>query len=124
MMVYAEQKRDHVVQYTCITHIRAKPGQMAELLRRAEADLLSLNRERPGFVAFTIAQTGSASATAFSFWQTRAQAEQCLQTNETWMHDGARHQIDTIHNYIGDLPFIAVTADLKGYAALAPVARR
>ncbi|HEV7126793.1 MAG TPA: hypothetical protein VGN32_05045 [Ktedonobacterales bacterium] len=97
---------------------------MAEILRTAEADLMPRYRDLPGFVAFTVAKTGDSSATAFSLWQTRAQAEKCPQTNEIWMQQGARHQIDTMHNYIGDLPFMMFTPDLKVYAALAPLASR
>ena len=105
------------MQFTHVTTITAKPGQMRDLLRKTEAELLPLYRELPGFVAYTVAKTGDATAVYFGIWQTREQAEQAIKTSDKWMKDAIGQLVEDSHNRIGDLPFLAVTRDL-----VAPVA--
>ena len=117
------------MHFTCITNMSVKPGHMveahmAEALRKVEVELLPLCRDLPGFVAFTVAQTGIASATTFSLWQTREQAEKCRRANENWMTSGAHREIASIHSHVGGARFITFTDDLKVYASPAAVAVR
>ena len=117
------------MHYTCITNMSVKPGHMveahmAEALRKVEMDLLPLCRDLPGFVALTVAQTGAASATTFSLWQTNEQAEKCRRAHENWMTSGAYREIASIHSHVGAARFIAFTGDLKVYASSTLVASR
>lgn len=117
------------MHYTCITNMSVKPGHMveahmAEALRKVEMDLLPLCRNLPGFVAYAVAQTGAASATAFSLWQTHEQAENCRRANEKWMTSGAHREIASIHSHVGGARFIAFTDDLKVYDSSTLVASR
>ena len=68
------------MQFTYVEIVKVKPGNMDETLRKAEAELLPLYRQSPGFVAYTIAKTDEVSATALSIWQTREQAEHARNT--------------------------------------------
>jgi hypothetical protein len=111
------------MQYANIATITTKPGQLRDLLRKAEAELLLTYRALPGFVAYTVAKTGEATAVSFGIWQTRQQAEQAIKVSDQWMKDGIGKLVDSLHNHVGDLPFLAVTRDLGAYASVvAPVA--
>src|SRR5258708_15272262 len=105
------------MQFTHISNIPSKLGQMPGLRGKTAAELLPLYRELPGFVAFTVAKTAEVKALAFGIWQTREQAEQAIKTSDKWMRGEIGQLVDDSHNRIGDLPFLAVTRDL-----VAPVA--
>jgi heme-degrading monooxygenase HmoA len=106
------------MQYTQVTTITTKPGQMAEFLRRAETELLPLHRSSPGFVAFTATKTGEATAITLSIWQTREQAQESVKTSNRWMNSGgAGVLVDGLHNYVGELPFLAFSSDLGVYSS-------
>jgi len=109
------------MRYTHVATITAKPGQMPELLRKAEADLLPLYRDLPGFVAYTVAKTGEATVASFGIWQTRQQAEQAVKATDKWMKDGIGKLIDSLHNTVGEMPFLAFTSDLGVYSSPALV---
>jgi hypothetical protein len=105
------------MQFTHISNITTKLGQMPDFLRKTETELLPLYRELPGFVALTVTKTAEVKALAFGIWQTREQAEQAIKTSDKWMKDAIGQLVDDSHNRIGDLAFLAVTRDL-----VAPVA--
>ena len=119
------------MQYTQVTTITTKPGQMAEFLRRAETEILPLHRAMPGFVAFTVTKTGEFTAVIFSIWQTPQQAEESVKTSNRWMDKvktsnrwmsigGAGDLVDGLHNYVGELPFLAFSSDLDVYSSPIP----
>ena len=105
------------MQFAHVATITTKPGQLRDLLRKTETELLPLYRELPGFVTYTVAKTGDATAVYFDIWQTREQAEQAIKTSDKWMKGAIGQLVEDSHNRIGDLPFLAVTRDL-----VAPVA--
>jgi heme-degrading monooxygenase HmoA len=116
------------MQYTQVTTITTKPGQMAEFMRRAETEILPLHRAMPGFVAFTVTNTGEFTAVTFGIWQTRQQAEEAVNTSNRWMDKvkarsrwmnsgGAGLLVDGLHNYVGELPFLAFSSDLGVYSS-------
>jgi quinol monooxygenase YgiN len=110
------------MQYTHVATLTTKSGQLRDLLRKIEAELLPAYRGEPGFVAYTIAKTGESSAVAFGIWQTRQQAEQSIKTSDQWMKDGIGKLLDTLHNRVGELPFLAFSSDLGVYSSPTPVA--
>jgi heme-degrading monooxygenase HmoA len=116
------------MQYTQVTTITTKPGQMAEFMRRAETEILPLHRAMPGFVAFTVTKTGESTAVTFGIWQTLQQAQEAVSTNNRWMNKvktstrwmnsgGAGLLVDALHNYVGELPFLAFSSDLGVYSS-------
>lgn len=109
------------MQFAHVTTITTKPGQMRDLLRDTETQLLPLYRDVPGFVAYTVAKTGEATAVCFGIWHTRQQAEQAIKTSDQWMKQGSGILIDSLHHSVGDLPFLAFTGDLAVYSSPAPV---
>ena len=109
------------MQFAHVSTITAKPAQLRHFLRKSETELLPLYRDLPGFIAYTVAKTGEATAVSFGIWQTRQQAEQSIKTSDHWMKDGSGTLIDSLHDSIGDLPFLAVTGELAAYSSSAPV---
>jgi heme-degrading monooxygenase HmoA len=106
------------LQYTQVTTITTKPGQMAEFLRRAEVEILPLHRAMPGFVAFTVTKTSEATVITLGIWQTRQQAQESVKTSNRWMNGGgAGVLVDGLHNYVGELPFLAFSSDLGIYSS-------
>jgi hypothetical protein len=105
------------MQFAHVTTITTKPGQMRDLLRNAETELLPLYRDLPGFAAYTVAKTGEATAVCYGIWHTRQQAEQAIKTSDQWMKQGSGNLIDSLHNSIGDLPFLAVIGELAAYSS-------
>lgn len=110
------------MRFAHVTTITSKPGQLRDFLLKAEAELLPLYRDLPGFVGYTIAKTGEANAVCFGIWQTRQQAEQAIKSSDQWMKQSSGILIDSLHNSVGDMPFIAFTGDLAVYSSPAPVA--
>lgn len=106
------------MQYTQVTTITTRPTQMAEFLRRAETELLPLHRGLPGFVAFTATKTGETTVVTFGIWQTRQQAQESVKTSNRWMNSGgAGVLVDALHNYVGELPFLAFSSDLGVFSS-------
>jgi hypothetical protein len=105
------------MQYTDIATITTKPGQMRDCLRTLEADLLPAARQKTGFVAYTVAKTGESTAVAFGVWQTHEQALLAAKSLDTWAKETGVKLIDSVHSHVGDLPFFAVTGNLKDYAS-------
>ena len=109
------------MHFAHVTTITTKPGQMRDLLRDTETQLLPLYRDVPGFVAYTVAKTGDTSAIAFSLWQTLTQAEQSVKSSDEWMKAAIDKLIISFHPHMGELPFLAFTGDLAVYSSPAPV---
>src|SRR5258708_11276020 len=108
------------MQFTHIATITTKLGQMPELLRKPETELLPLYRELPGFVTLTVAKTAEAKALAFGIWQTREQAEQAIKTIDKMMKDEIGILVDETHIQIDDLALLAVQLDLLTYVSGLP----
>ena len=105
-----------------VATITTKPGQLRDLLRMAETDLLPVYRGLPGFAAFTVVRTGDATAVFFGIWQSRQEAEQSVKSSDQWMRGGAGKLIDSLYNRVGDMPFLAVSGTLTAYSSPAVVA--
>jgi quinol monooxygenase YgiN len=111
--------------YTRIATLNVHPGKVNEYLTLCEKDFLPRYRDLPGFVGYTVVKTGDSAVTAFSLWETHAQAEQSAAKSEQWMKkDEIGKLINTVHQQMGELPFFAFTGELKPYVSVAPVSSR
>jgi hypothetical protein len=108
--------------YTCVATITTKNGQMPELLRKAELELLPLYRDLPGFAGFSVTKTSDVAAIAMSLWQTRDQAKHSIVASEKLISVGLNSLIERIENHVGVTPFFVVTGDLVASVAATPVA--
>jgi heme-degrading monooxygenase HmoA len=109
-------------QFGRIAIVSLKPGSAYEAIRRTENGLLPLYRSQPGFAAYTAVKTGDASLISLSVWQTREQAVQAIQTEETWVKQHATDLVESMQNHVGELGFLSSTGDLASLATVAPVA--
>lgn len=109
------------MQFAHVTTITSKPGQLRDFLRNTETELLPLYHGLPGFVGYTVAKTGETTAVCFGIWQTHKQAEEAIKTSSQWMKQSSGILIDSLHNSVGDVPFLAFTGDLAVYSSSAPV---
>ena len=105
------------MQYTHVATITTKPGQLRDFLRKVETELLPIYRQEVGLVVYTVAKTGDATAASFGIWQQRAQAEQAIKVFDKWLQEGAGKLIDSLHNYVGELPFLAVAGKVAAYSS-------
>jgi antibiotic biosynthesis monooxygenase len=110
--------------YTRIATITVQPGKVSEYLHICEQDLLPRYRDLPGFVGYTVAKVGDSALTAFTLWQTRAQAEESVKTSDQWLKDAISKLIMSVTHEVGELPFFAFTGELKPFTSLAPVGHR
>src|SRR5258708_24479040 len=95
-----------------VATITTKPSQLRDFLHKTATELLPLYRGLPGLVAFTAAKMGDATAVCYGIWHTREEAEQAVKTSDRWMKEGSGTLIDSLHNSIGALPFLAVTGEI------------
>lgn len=50
----------------------------------------------------------------------RQQAEYSSLASEKWMQENASHLVHSLHNHVGELPFLAFTDQLTAYSSVAP----
>jgi quinol monooxygenase YgiN len=110
--------------YSRIATLNVHPGKVNEYLTLCEKDFLPRYRDLPGFVGYTVAKTGDSAVTAFSLWETHAQAEQSAAKSEQWMRDEVSKLITSVNQQVGELPFFAFTGELKAFTSVAPVGSR
>jgi heme-degrading monooxygenase HmoA len=87
---------------------RVKPGVADEIIRRAEADLATIYRNQPGFVAYGIIKTGDDALISLTIWNTPDQAEVAMQAAAAWQKQYVGHMVDSEENHAGDLAFFWV----------------
>ncbi len=109
------------MQYTTVETITAKSGQMRDLVRKIETDLLPIARKETGFVAYTVAKAGESTVVPIAIWQTRDQAEQSMNRFDKWIKGDASQLVASAQGHVGELPFFTLTSDLKTYSSQAPV---
>ena len=108
------------MQYTNVATITTKPGQFRDFERKVEERVPF--RALPGFLAFTVAKTGDATALCFGVWETKQQVEQSIVTSDQWLKGGIGKAIDSMHNNVGEVQFLALADGIRAYASPAVVA--
>jgi heme-degrading monooxygenase HmoA len=83
-----------------------KPGTTDTIVAKAEAELLPLHRQQPGFVGYEVVRTGTDSVVSISTWETEAEAEDAAKRSVAWVNENIRGAIDTVENHIGELAFL------------------
>ncbi len=104
------------MQYTNVETITTKPGQLSDFQRKIEEELLPRYRALPGFIAFTIAKTGESNAVCVGVWETKQQVDQSIATSDQWLKGGMGKAIETSHNNVGELQFLALVNGISAFA--------
>ena len=95
------------MQYIRVAVYKAKQGTVNEMARKAEAGMLPIFRNQPGFVAYGLVKTGSDEAVSLSVWGTREEAEKAVQVAAAWVKDNIADITESVQNHVGDLAFFS-----------------
>ena len=82
------------------------------MIQRAQAGLLPLFQQQPGFVAYGVVKTEGDTAVSISVWQSRQQAEAAVQTAGAWVKEHVGPALESVENQVGDLSFFTAAASL------------
>jgi quinol monooxygenase YgiN len=115
-MTVRRNRNETNMQYTNVETITTKPGQLREFEHKVEEELLPKYRALPGFIAFTIAKTGESNAVCVGVWETKQQVEQSITTSDQWLKSGMGKAIETSHNNVGELQFLALVDGINSFA--------
>lgn len=86
-----------------IANYTFKPGTLDDLLRKAEAELLPMTRQQPGFGAYTVYRTGADSGISVTAWETEEQANQANDRLAGWVRDAFRPSIVSVESHVGEV---------------------
>jgi heme-degrading monooxygenase HmoA len=100
------------MQHVRVALYRVKPGNMDEIIRRAEAGMLPTFRSQPGFVAYGLVITGEDSAISITIWQSEEQANAAVKVAASWVRDNIAEMVESVQNHIGNLALFSSTGAL------------
>jgi hypothetical protein len=80
-------------------------GSAQEVVRRAEAGMLPILRDQPGFVAYELITTGDSSLVSISTWRTHAEADAAVKTIGGWVKEHMAELTVSVDNHVGDVAF-------------------
>src|SRR2546423_6193354 len=95
------------MQHIRLAVYKIKSGMVDEVARKAEAGMLPIVRNQPGFVAYGIIKEGADRAVSLSVWETREQAEKAVQVAAAWVKDNIADITESVENHVGDLAFFS-----------------
>ncbi|HEU4792923.1 MAG TPA: hypothetical protein VFS96_04630 [Nitrolancea sp.] len=73
------------------------------VVQRAEAGILPIFRQQPGFVAYEIIETGTDSLISISTWQSNEQADEATKIAAAWTQDNLGFALVLTDNYVGEV---------------------
>jgi hypothetical protein len=82
-------------------------GTAQEVADRAQAGLLPIFRQQPGFLAYEGVGVGPDTIISLSTWQSAAQAEAATRQAADWVRQNLADRIQLLNNYVGDVLFSA-----------------
>lgn len=88
-----------------IANYRIIKGTFPELAEEAQAGMLRIFREQPGFLRYGLANLGDAECTSITVWETRAQAEAAAPLAATWVREHLADRVELRSDTVGDLAF-------------------
>jgi hypothetical protein len=80
-------------------------GSAQEVVRRAEAGMLPILREQPGFVAYELITTGPSSLVSISTWRNHDEADAAVKTIGGWVKEHMAELTLSVENHVGDVAF-------------------
>ena len=100
------------MQHVRLAFYHFQAGTTQEAITKAQAWLLPIFQQQPGFVAYGVVKTEGDTAVSISVWQTRQQAEAAVQAAGTWVKEHIGPLVESVHHHVGDLSFMAVSGAL------------
>jgi len=93
----------HDMRYTRIALYDIKSGSYADVLGKAQAGLVPLFQNSPGFESLGVAEIDRTSFVSVSNWKTREQADTASTKAADWVKANSHEQFVLRDNYVGDL---------------------
>lgn len=88
---------------------RISSGTAQEVADRAQAGLLPIFRQQPGFIAYEGVGVGTDTILSVSTWHSAAQAEAATRQAADWVRQQLADRIQLLNNYVGDVLFSSRT---------------
>ncbi len=100
--------------YARIGMYTVKPGTLDAILKKAEAELVPMKRQQPGFRRYFAIRTGDDSLVSVSVWEDKAQAEQAAERLSGWVRAEMGSSLVKAENHVGE---ITIASTPRGGAA-------
>ena len=91
--------------YVRVAVYRIKAGTADEIVRQAQADVLPIFRQQPGFIAYEGVVTGDDEVVSISTWESAEQAQAAVQTAAGWVREHLADMIVSVDNHVGERGF-------------------
>jgi heme-degrading monooxygenase HmoA len=109
--------------YARIGMYTAKPGTLDDILKKAEAELVPMTRQQPGFRRYFTVRTGEDSLVSVTAWETKEQAEQAAEQLSSWVRTEMGPAVLKVENQVGEVQITRFpSGDAPGYTGYARVA--
>lgn len=109
--------------YARIGMYTTKPGTLDDILKKAEAELVPMTRQQPGFRRYFAVRTGEDSLVSVTGWDTKEQAEQAAERLSSWVRAEMGPAALKVENQVGEVLITHFpSGDAPGYTGHARVA--
>jgi heme-degrading monooxygenase HmoA len=108
--------------YARIGMYTTKPGTLDGILKKAEAELVPMTRQQPGFRRYFTVRTGEDSLVSVTAWETKEQAEQAAERLSSWVRTEMGPAALKVENQVGEVLVTRFPGGATGYTGYARVA--
>jgi heme-degrading monooxygenase HmoA len=84
-------------------------GTYKQLLEQARDGLAPILRDSPGFIFYSVSDTGDGRLVSVSTWESREQAESAAAKSAEWVSENMAGSISLQENLIGEMTTLAAT---------------
>ncbi|MHB8645218.1 MAG: antibiotic biosynthesis monooxygenase [Thermomicrobiales bacterium] len=105
--------------YARIALYTADPDAMEEVLRKAEAELVPMNRQQPGFRSYSAFRTGADSVISITGWEAEEQANQANERLAGWVRREFGSSLRSVEAHVGEVTLFNGAQGGPGYGRIA-----
>ena len=106
--------------YARIGMYTVKPGTLDAILNKAEAEIVPMTRQQPGFRRYFTIRTGEDSLFSLTVWEDKEQAEQAAERLSSWVRAEMGPSLVKVENHVGEITNAsAPRGETAGYARVA-----
>jgi len=97
-----------------------KPGTLDDVLKKAEAELVPMNRQQPGFRSYFLIRTGPDSVVSVTSWESKEQADAAAERLSAWVRQEMGPSLEKVENHVGEVIISNVPPNfMTGYGRVA-----
>jgi heme-degrading monooxygenase HmoA len=78
-------------------------GTVEEVAGAAEAGMVPIFREQPGFISYRIVAADGDTCVSISRWETHEQAEEAARAAAAWVAATLERRLELEHEYLGEV---------------------